>query len=335
MPGGVPVTSFAAPPPAPPGEPTAREIAAAIRNDQLLWEVARPTGPTPTGPTPALRPRAHFSPRLRDGTPADFLAPEQPHPAGVATVTQTLNAYQIELAKYYRRQRFYLAGDMAPLLSALEDPDRFAAAHVLLYYVTRDTRLGFARNPSPNAFTNASTNGPAANRPFEFESRSDGTFVQVQDGLRAELRPTGETHPYAYYTSGPPAASGGTGATAGTTATGGLIAVQFDVLTCAGRVDPGQLAAIRDQWHRRLDVPVGSVGHGWAVAAALLLPVGTAIAYARRRKRRRARRRLGLCLRCGYDLRGCRDAARCSECGAATAGSYATAAAATGGGDRP
>jgi hypothetical protein len=82
----------------------------------------------------------------------------------------------------------------------------------------------------------------------------------------------------------------------------------------AGRIDPAQGPAISEQWHRRLDVIVGSVPYaGIAIATAVppLLWAGARVGRARLRSRRE---RLGLCLACGYDLR--HSSMRCPECGA-------------------
>lgn len=62
--------------------------------------------------------------------------------------------------------------------------------------------------------------------------------------------------------------------------------------------------------HRALVLPM------WLVTLALLPPP---LIMAARLIRTRRRRQLGLCLRCGYDLRGSKDSARCPECGGAAA----------------
>lgn len=82
---------------------------------------------------------------------------------------------------------------------------------------------------------------------------------------------------------------------------------------CTACVDPADAAAVRDGWHRRLDVPVVSVAHWLAVAATALPPLLWNVLWLRPYLTRRRRRRCGLCLRCGYDVRASAD--RCPECG--------------------
>lgn len=84
----------------------------------------------------------------------------------------------------------------------------------------------------------------------------------------------------------------------------------------AGRIDPGQFRALGDFWHDRLDVSVASVAYGWVVAATAVATGLWLAARGRRAWARRRRTRFGLCVRCGYDLRG-NESGRCPECGQA------------------
>jgi hypothetical protein len=174
------------------------------------------------------------------------------------------------------------ADRVRPLLAALEDPDRFAVAHMLL-------RRQTPWRPKDSRFA------PSARDPrigeVEFAPADDGAVSSgvEYDGLRVPLRldPNGRN---VYFQSG-------------------FFGLRADC-------DPAQLPAIRDQWHRRLDVPIGSVPHAPLVAATAAAPLLWAGGRLRQftRNRRRARRKcLGLCLACGYDLR--HSPGKCPECG--------------------
>ena len=88
-----------------------------------------------------------------------------------------------------------------------------------------------------------------------------------------------------------------------------------EICVLAGDYDATQLPAIRDQWHRRLDVPIRSVPF-WPLAAVTAVgPALWAATGVRRWRIRRWRLAANLCPVCGFDLRATRD--RCPECGAA------------------
>lgn len=87
-----------------------------------------------------------------------------------------------------------------------------------------------------------------------------------------------------------------------------------DPFPCSTRIDAAQLPMIREQWHRRLDVPMYSAPDAAVVAGALVLPAVWCLGSGRRRLRAKFRKRQGRCPDCGYDLRA--TPGRCPECGA-------------------
>lgn len=118
------------------------------------------------------------------------------------------------------------------------------------------------------------------------EMLADGQLLAEWDGLRVQLRPE-KWHG----TSG-----------------------DFDVAKCVATVDGNQLPAIRQQWHRRLDVATVSVPYWMLSTATAVLPALFVAWRLRSFIRRRRLRRSGYCPDCGYDLRA--TPSRCPECGA-------------------
>lgn len=126
--------------------------------------------------------------------------------------------------------------------------------------------------------------------------RPDGVTVVTTDGLVVELRDAGATEQ-------PPEAAN-------------VRQREFPNPGSIG-IDALQRDAIRNIWHDRLDVPLGSAPH-WPFLAALYLPSLTwAGVRVRRARVGRRRERMGLCLACGYDLR--HSPGNCPECGASVA----------------
>ena len=192
-----------------------------------------------------------------------------------------------------RMRLFYEPGVAADarrlLLDALDDPERFVAAHVAL-------SLGIDR----------ATSGPA--------QPGGRGLLATYNGLRVELEP----EPYVEPPEPSPALEPSpepspTPEPSPRPAVG--FSVEQDVR--AAWIDPAQLSAIRDYWHDKLDVPVWSVPYWPLVTATAVPPLLWLGSRTRRVLILRRRRRLGLCPNCGYDLRGSRGAGRCSECGEA------------------
>jgi hypothetical protein len=165
-----------------------------------------------------------------------------------------------------------------PLLGALEDPKKFAAAHEALRCVG-----ALARNPSsPTGLL--VTPGP----PKAAEIRADE--VTAYAGVLPIHYRTGDVSiPQRNYRIGPP-----------------NVAI-IDTSAAA-------MAAVRDFWHDRLDVVLWSAPLLPFAALTAVPPLAWCVSRVRGVILRRRRKRRGLCLSCGYDLRGSQG--KCSECGA-------------------
>jgi hypothetical protein len=146
-------------------------------------------------------------------------------------------------------------------LLALDDPERFVAAHVELTW-------------SANNFVMISP----------VERREDGACVTTWNGLRVELMRQGWNDGIS------------------------VMSLRGYLAPGSWRVDPAGRIAIRDMWHDRLDVKVGSMPY-WPLVVTALVPLW----WCRLRWREERRGRKGLCVACGYDLRATRE--RCPECG--------------------
>jgi hypothetical protein len=116
-----------------------------------------------------------------------------------------------------------------------------------------------------------------------------GSFRYDANGLNVDLRLTGQT----YESAGPP------------------------LELCEATFDVSAIPALRDQWHRRLDVPVRTASHHVLAPAAAAMPSAWLMTCVLRIRRARARQIAHRCGACGYDLRA--TPGRCPECGTVAA----------------
>jgi hypothetical protein len=199
-------------------------------------------------------------------------------------VFNTLEGAPMTGATLSRTQRPFTPVEFSiPLLAALDDPDRFLVEHLLESEASTLPMAARGRLPVAQGFT---------------PPDPDGSFDLKLYDFRIRLRPRKPFGPK------PP---------------GGDPESEL----CTASVAPADAAALRDGWHRRLDVPVVSVAHWQVVAITALLPLFWSFRRIRLVLTARRRRRQGRCLHCGYDVRASAD--RCPECGEQLAGSGARA----------
>jgi hypothetical protein len=170
---------------------------------------------------------------------------------------------------------------LRPLLEALEDPKRFAAAHLWL-----DNRFNTVRT---------------------WSQRIDRDhLVAGYDGLEVTLRPSMLLRDRATLE-----------AECRRNQKRGDIAALSEL--CAGpdalQISPEQLPKLRRLWHDRLDVQVLAIAN-WVLVTLPIVPLAiSAMRFWRSRVMRAAQAR-GCCPVCGYDLRSGHE--RCPECGSPT-----------------
>jgi hypothetical protein len=229
------------PAPSAPAHLPLNEFLAQLRNEDVSWRTV-----DPQFQRARTLPQLLLSAELRRDTPGWLLVPG-PHFVEIAHAT-----YGFVDATYLQRDV------ETGLMAALEDPDRFVAAHVVLTQRTASVAAVVPANPT-GGLSHASYNGLQL-------------WIPPQTNQRRDLD----------------AAS-------------------------AVRVTPNQFPAIRDQWHRVLDVEAAAVAHWALTAGTAVLPMVWFGARIHQGILNRRRRRIGLCKRCGYDLRASPE--RCPECG--------------------
>jgi hypothetical protein len=169
-----------------------------------------------------------------------------------------------------------------PLTHALEDPDKWIIAHYLLWW----EQPGHVRR----------VGDPLVRQGSVYVRDMGGLVVQLPvpgpDSPRLDF-PGERKHFEWYYSQHGPNLS---------------------------RIDPGQQVAIRNLWHDRLGVTLGTSPYWPFVLGSLVLP---AYWTGRQYPRLMRARRVGLCPTCGYDLRASPE--RCPECGAAKLGAKGVA----------
>jgi hypothetical protein len=81
-----------------------------------------------------------------------------------------------------------------------------------------------------------------------------------------------------------------------------------------GDPEPASATAVRDRWHSQLDISVVTIHHRNAAAITSLLPLMALVRFIRRKLHRRRIARLNLCHHCFYDLTA-NISGICPECG--------------------
>ena len=214
----------------PAAQPTkADALVAAIRNADLIWEIQFPVPENNRDGFWWIGP--HFSPRGRSGTATYVLMPFPPAWAEGEGRENGPEPGDDEP----RRPPFRLQEVSEPLLKALDDPDRWVAAHAILTHVTlRGEPDGVRLRKAMGWPRDAIIPGNllwVIQRREDLKRRDDGWYEDSFIGLRVELRPEGPERRYAEW---------------------GTPGGRWTVREAMARVDASQQAPIREWWAERL-----------------------------------------------------------------------------------
>ena len=245
------------------GRHAAEEVVAQLHNDQVAWHGWLTFHRGPDAPPPCL---VVESPRPFPGSPAE------------------------------RAETEFTLDDLArPLLAALNDRQRVAAAHLLLLRKAGGGKAAPRSRAIPGHFLSdrhidglRGRDGPVEDIPIPW---TEVDFMGLPITLRRWRHP-------------------------GPFVPGGTISQDAWMHDLVGEPDFDRSAETRQWWHRRCDVQVVTVPHWQATAGSALLPLLAAVLLTHKICQRRRRHRLGLCPVCGYDLRA--TPGGCPECGPAT-----------------
>jgi hypothetical protein len=183
------------------------------------------------------------------------------------------------------------------LLRALEDPKRFICAHAELVFLRKNLEGGLLLVGGQTLVGDCESQEDLLDQASYFFAEevwaSRRRFEVTCSGLKVTLTPKSDN----------------TGDFDAKYVGWGLYNQKWNVTA-----DPAQFAALRRDWHRRLDVERLATAYWMLVAGTAVLPVFWMGGRAWGRRSRRRRLAANRCAECGYDLRASPE--QCPECGA-------------------